>query len=159
MKKIPLSQGYSAIVDKDDYDELSKYKWNARVHRGGLVYAVRTSRRIAGKQYSIAMHRVVLKARAGVIIDHINGNSLDNRKKNLRICSHKENCRNMRARSSGTSRYRGVSWNSECRKWCAQIVVDGKRLYLGLFEKELAAAKAYDSAAKKHFGAFARLNT
>lgn len=102
-------------------------------------------------------HRLVAGAVKGQLVDHINGDTLDNRLENLRLCSIKENSRNVRGRE-GTSRYKGVYFQKRARKWCASIRVDYKLIYLGLFELEEKAAEAYDLAAISHFGEFAKPN-
>jgi hypothetical protein len=93
-----------------------------------------------------------------VFVDHINGNGLDNRKSNLRICTHQQNCENSRKRKKSFSKYKGVYWSKNAKKWVAQITIDGKSKHLGYFELEEDAAAAYDKAAVKYFGEFACLN-
>jgi hypothetical protein len=93
------------------------------------------------------------------IVDHRNGESLDNRKENLRIAEHWQNCCNKRInRKDKTSKYKGVGFNKRLKKWQANIHCKGKRIYLGLFENEVDAAKAYDTAAQVYHGEFAVLN-
>ena len=104
-----------------------------------------------------ALHRDILGNPEGKVVDHINGNKLDNRKYNLRVCSIKENIRNSKPKE-GTSKYKGVHWDKSRNKWVSSIKVDREGKYLGRFNKEIDAAKAYDVAAEKYFGEFARLN-
>jgi len=97
----------------------------------------------------------------GVVVDHINGDSLDCRRANMRICTNVENVRNSRKRSDNTSGYKGVSIDKETRlkkRWRAYINYKGKRMCLGRHMTKEDAAKAYNVAAKKYFGEFARLN-
>ncbi len=107
---IPLTQGYFAIVDADDYERLSQYKWHVKVSSYGC-YAYRTENR-----KRIAMHREILNAPPGMHCDHINHNGLDNRKANLRLCTPQQNSFNQKPRSNCTSRYKGVCWNRSMRK-------------------------------------------
>lgn len=104
------------------------------------------------------MHRIVMNAGKGKVIDHINGNGLDNQKKNLRECTHAENCKNMGQYASNTSGYKGVSWN-KCRgMWQAYIKDNGKQRHLGYFPDVIQAAKAYNKASKKYYGKFGKPN-
>ena len=91
-------------------------------------------------------------------VDHINRNRLDNRLCNLRICSHQENAYNIGLKSSNTSGYIGVYWNTEKNKWCARIRINGKKKHCGYFSSIIDAAKAYDKKAKETRGEFAVLN-
>lgn len=134
-------RGGVVLVDDDVILRRARH-W--RVHGDGYV---RDSK-------SVALHRDILRAPAGMVIDHINGNPLDNRKANLRICEHRQNLWNGRPHRDGSSKYRGVSWSKGKSKWRAQI--QGKTL--GFFAEEDDAAKAYNAAALVNFGAFARLN-
>lgn len=104
------------------------------------------------------MHRHILSARKGQKVDHINRNSLDNRKSNLRLASSSQNAANSKRLKNSKSLYRGVSWDSRCQKWLAQIQVKRKNLFLGRFHCIKQAAKAYNSAAIEFFGEYARLN-
>ncbi len=158
-RRIPLTQGKFAVADPDDFYWLSKYKWTAsRVYN--KFYAVRSELcKISGKRKSYRMHREVAHTPEGLECDHINGNSLDNRKANLRSATRQQNCWNSRKRRpKSLSKYKGVSYSKRGRPWKAMLTVNGKRMYFGSFNKEAEAAKAYDTAAKKYFGKFAALN-
>lgn len=158
MKKIPLTQGKIAIVDDEDYKWLSKYKWH--YHKG---YAARTCRK-TGRKRTIYMHREIMRTPEGFVTDHINGNKLDNRRVNLRICTKAQNNMNMkkfrsRKKAKHASRYKGVYWRGgRTPKWSAEIRYKGKQIHLGYFETEEEAAKAYDKAAIRLFGSFASPN-
>lgn len=103
------------------------------------------------------MHRFITNAPKELEVDHINGNRLDNRKENLRICTKSQNLRNQH-KTCGSSKYKGVSWRVRANKWESRIYVDGKKLFLGLYSDEEDAAKAYDKAAIQHYKEFAKTN-
>jgi len=105
------------------------------------------------------MHREIAQTPEGLECDHINGNSLDNRKANLRSATRQQNCWNSRKRRpKSLSKYKGVSWNKRGQPWKAMLTANGKTMYLGCFDNQKQAAKAYDTAAKKYYGKFAALN-
>ncbi len=159
-RRIPLSQGGYAIVDPDDYDRLSQYNWCMAAYNGSF-YAMRTMRNAGPgqKNASIRMHREILKVPEGMCVDHINHNGLDNRKANLRPATRAQNARNrQKQRGSFHSKYKGVTRYTQPKQWGAKIMVDGESKFLGCFDDEIEAAKAYDMAAKKYHGDFASLN-
>ena len=149
--RIPLTQGYFAIVDADDYEELNQYKWHVKVKSNGR-YAYRTQGR-----KEIPMHRQILNAPAGMWCDHINHNGLDNRRCNLRLCTPQQNAYNRRP-LGGTSKYKGVHWDRHRRKWRARIRHNGRLIHIGYFDYEADAVIAYDDYAIEMFGEFAYLN-
>lgn len=154
MKTINLTQGRFALVDDDDYDELSKNSWSY----SNAGYAQR-GYKVRGKCKTVLMHRQLLKAPDGIEIDHINGNRLDNRRSNLRFATRGENSFNQRKqRRQTTSRYKGVYWHKGDNAWMARIQAKGNYIYLGNFKSEQAAALAYNKAAEQYFGKYANLN-
>lgn len=156
-KYIKLIRGYKAIVDAADYDYLIQWNWTLRYARNGkILYAVRYKR--VPKRKSILMHRFILNVKKSKEIDHRNGNGLDNRRFNLRICTRLQNSWNQKINKNNKSDYRGVHWKKSVNKWCSQITKKSKVFTLGSFDKKDDAAKAYNEAAKKHYGKFARLN-
>ena len=150
-KIIALTQGKEAIVDDEDYKELSRHKW---CYDG--EYA--SGRTAFSNHKKIRMHQEIMRTPHGMYTDHINGDKLDNRRENLRICSNSENIQNQKIRKNNTSGYKGVTWDKQHQKWCAQIKINYKHYHLGLFENPVDAAKAHDKAARKYCGEFAHLN-
>ena len=147
MKEIQLTQGKVALVDDEDFEYLSQWKWHIEKVRNN-IYAKRTSSRNEdGKQSTIRMHRFIMNAKKYEIVDHENRNGLDNQKHNLRFCTRNQNAYNRKAFKGSTSRYKGV-WQSKGRnKWVSRIWINGKQKYLGTFEDENQAAKAYNIVA------------
>lgn len=155
MKQISLTQGKVAIVDDEDFDRLNAHKWYAHKNRG-LYYAARHNV-VGNKRGIIYMHREILGVLPGLEIDHKNGNGLDNRRVNLRICTHSDNQRNRGVhKGEKRSRFKGVSWDNRGKKWRARIGCPQQ--YLGYFDSEIEAARQYDEKAEQLFGKFARLN-
>ena len=150
--KIQLTQGKTALVDEDDFEWLSKFKWH--FNHG---YALRKSSRSDGKRHTIWMHREVMKTPDGMYTDHKNGIRFDNRKSNLRVCTHSENIRNKCKQSNNTSGLKGVAWHKVTKKWQVQIQVQGKSIYLGLFATKELAYQAYCEASTKYHGEFRKL--
>lgn len=157
MKEIGLTRGYVALVDDDDFGRLSSHKWCATPTKAGF-YAVRSVRREDGKSRLQGMHRVILDAKKGELVDHVNGNTLDNRKENLRICTYSQNNINRRKERMSTSRFKGVSWDARTKTWKASVTINRKTKWLGRFQTEVEAALAYDAAAKQIHGEFAKVN-
>lgn len=156
-RTITLSQGKVAIVDASDFDWLNQWKWHA--HRAGIKWcAARGVAAPNGKRSILLMHRAVMSAPKGVSVDHINHDPLDNRRANLRLCTHAENCKNRTSHKDASSQYVGVCWYASRGKWMARLHNNGKAVFLGYFEHEKDAAMAYDAAARTHFGEFANPN-
>jgi hypothetical protein len=149
---IPLTQNQNALVDTDDYDWLMQWNWFAHRNRPtATFYAWRRG----PDTTQISMQEEITGRKD---IDHRNRNGLDNRKANLRACTVHQNARNRGKAKGKTSKYLGVSWDSDCGKWKAEITPNRTRIRLGRFISEKQAAEAYDAAALEHFGEFACLN-
>jgi len=152
IRYISLTRGKHAIVDAADYPALAKYKWYAQgAENGRTFYAAR-----GHKGHRMSMHRQIMKPPKGMVVDHINGNGLDNRRCNLRICTQLQNSQNTHRRRPGKSRFRGVFPRGD--KWQAAIQHNGESLYLGLFDDEIEAARTRDRKALELAGEFAVLN-
>jgi hypothetical protein len=152
-KLIPLTQGKSAIVDDEDFERANQFKWCLSVNRSTLFYAVRQF-----DGHMVGLHRFILNAPPKTIVDHIDGNGLDCRKSNLRICTNKENVRHQKLHVDNTSGYKGITFDKRVGRWQAKIQVNQKHIHIGMAATAIEAAKLYDEAAKKYFGEFARLN-
>lgn len=144
MKYIKLTKGCHAVVDDEDYERLNKWSWHAL----GGKYAARRKTIGIGKTKIVYMHAEILNTPKGKATDHINGQTFDNRKFNLRICTKSENALGFQRRKKNcSSGFRGVSWNKEKRKWESYITLNGERHKCGYFKNEAAAALARDCAA------------
>lgn len=164
VRVLAITQGKFVVVDREDYDDLKDFNWNALKHPGRdgvkYYYCARRIKRCEADKHStsrIFMHREVLKAGEGKIPDHVNGIGLDNRRCNLREATVSQNAFNSGSRK-GRSKYKGICLHKATGKWSAKIRCDGKLKWLGLFEDEVKAAKAYDKAAFEYAGAYAYLN-
>ena len=155
MKQIKLTQGQFALIDDDDFELVSQFKWYALKPKK-IFYALMCAV-VNGKRIDMRMHRLIMNAKKGQIIDHKDRNGLNNQKNNLRFCTHTENSRNSIS-NKGLSKYKGVSWAKAAKKWRAGIKVNNRGIYLGYYTNENEAAKAYNEAAIKYHGEFARLN-
>lgn len=156
MKEIPLTRGKVALVDDEDYAELAKHKWFADENNGGY-YAGRNVPCPDGKRRKVFMHRLILGLVRGdgKQADHINHNGLDNRRKNLRVCTAQQNRFNKRV-LKGSSKYKGVT--SVKGKWKARICHNYKTTHIGTYKTQVEAAQAYDAKAHQLFREFALTN-
>jgi hypothetical protein len=156
-KEIQLTQGKVAIVDDEDFLELNKLKWYADLN-GKKYYAIRKSICINGKYINQKMHRIILGDNFNFHVDHINGDTLDNRRINLRICTHQQNMCNKSISKLNKSGYKGVFYINSLKMYKASIRSNNKSIHLGCFYYAKQAAKAYNEAALKYHGEFANLN-
>ena len=164
MKEIPLTKGYIALVDDEDYGQVSSFNWYTWIDRrkdGTIrnVYAI-SNRGKGASRTTLKLHRFLM----GVIdpkidIDHKDHNGLNCCRTNLRVCTRSQNCQNRRVKHvRNTSGFKGVSWHRGQKSWYAQIMINGKQKALGDFQNIEDAAIAYNNAAKEIFGEFANLN-
>ncbi len=160
MKEIELTQGLVVLIDDEDYAWLSLNKWMAEAasNSSRTHYAVRWMTNNQGQRRALRMHRLIIGAKPGQQVDHIDGDGLNNQRSNLRVATCTENQRNSRLRMDNTSGFKGVSWKKQNNRWQASIRVSRKKTHLGYFRSPVEAALAYDHAALTHFGKFARLN-
>lgn len=149
-------KGFFAIVDDEDYEWLSQYKWYGKKSKNGKLYACTPIRSTI-----VCMHSMILSVPKGLTGDHKNNNGLDNTRDNLRIATVSQNNANKKPSDSKskTSTYKGVyKRNKTAATWTVKLTVDAKRIYIGSFATEDEAGKAYDKAATHYFGEFAYLN-
>jgi len=155
VKELILTQGKVALVDAEDFERVSKYKWFYHFKKGqktGYAWADRN-----GKTF--LMHRIIMGlTNPKILSDHINRNGLDNRKQNLRACSTSDNSKNCSIYSNNSSGFKGVNRSSSKKQWVARIRSKGKSTFIGSFKTAVNAAKAYDVAALAIHGEFALTN-
>ena len=153
MREILLTQGRYAIIDNLDYERISRHKWCI----ASVGYAVRNIKLSNGKKSMMLMHREIMNTPKGIQIDHINGDKLDNRKINLRLCTQQQNNRNItKPRRHNKLGIKGVRFLESRNRFSARIRVNKKEIHLGYFPSMRSAEEAYREAELKYFGEFAR---
>lgn len=152
-----VGSGMFAKCDWEDWPRVMGYWWHLSTERGSTRYAQAHDSHDTLKRKRVAMHRLILSASDGDVVDHINGDGLDNRRSNLRIVTIQQNAFNQK-HHGGSSRHKGVSYRADSGTWRAYITKDGKRRYLGTFASEEDAARAYNNEAERLFGEHAKLN-
>ena len=151
VRYVPLTKGKFAIVDAEDYERVRRYLWCAS-GSGKRMYAYRNDH---GK--TIAMHRFLTNCPKGMVVDHIDGNGLNNRQSNLRVCTQQQNLYNSRPKGR-SSKYKGVCRDRAKNKWVVYVRHNGRNILVGRFDDEIEAARAYDRKAFELFGEYAYLN-
>lgn len=159
MKYLELTKNKKTLLDDDDFafaKSLGSWYWANK--KGSKYGYAEMTKRIEGKKIHFKLHRIIMNAQKGEQIDHINGDSLDNRRENLRICTQSQNNANRRILSTNNSGYRGVSWSETAQMWRATIKKDGLQKHIGYFPDKKTAARIYNIEAMELFGEFAVLN-
>ncbi len=150
--EIKLTTGETAIVEDRDYSYLMQWKWFRRV-KNNQIYAIRHAfkdERLSGQPHLIKMHRVIMCAEKGMIVDHINHNGLDNTRNNLRVVTNQENLKNMKLKKNNTSGFTGVTWCKKENRWVSQIMINRKTICIGRFSNKEDAIKARKEANIKY---------
>lgn len=154
---LKISKGKEVLVDIDDFETVAQYRWKAS--QSSCRWYAKRNARSGSTSRVLAMHRLIMGAKIGECVDHINGDSLDNRKSNLRLCTRSENQWAKRKNYKGSnSKYRGVYWDKRDRRYIAQVTFKWKRYHVGSFTSEIEAARARDRKAFELFGNIAHLN-
>jgi len=173
-RRIYLGDNIWTIVDPADYYSLSNFNWYYNGN-GSKFYAIRSIKVAPGKTKMVSMHRQLMQdqldaalrtqnsrrnnLRSKLLVDHINNDPLDNRRANLRLATWSQNMRNRpKTKTKTSSKYIGVCFEKRICRWTVKIRTNGKRYWIGTFKSEIEAAKAYDRAARKYHGEFAKLN-
>ena len=136
-----------AIIDLDDVDKVKEYKWHVNKSRGKYEYVI-------SSKNNTKLHRLIVNAPKGMVIDHINHNCLDNRKENLRLCTNQQNICNCEVAKNNKSGHKGVYWCNSRNKWQAQVTINNKTVYVGRYNTLEEAVEARRNAAKKYYGEY-----
>lgn len=157
MKEIKIVKSEEMVlVDDEDYERALLHDW--RISSGKFSFTVSTYILVGEVRTYPSMASFIMKT-SGILYDHIDRNPLNNQKYNLRVCTHAQNSYNTeKSIGNHTSQYKGVSWKTQSRRWCAQITYNKKKMHLGLFKDEREAARCYNKAAKELFKEFAFIN-
>jgi hypothetical protein len=162
MKKIPLCKNskkkrnkYFALVDDEDFEELNKYNWHVTIDKRNHIYACRHDYRDGKCISTPRMHRMIMDCPPNLVVDHINGDGLDNRKENLRICTHLQNCHNRGKSKNNTTGYKGVGFRKDRQVFIARLRYKRKLLQLGEYKTKEEAFEVYKQKATELLGEFA----
>ena len=160
LRTIELTKGYVTLVDDEDYEWLSEHKWYvSNYSKNNTQYAKRNTKKCESeKQRTMRMHRLIMNCSLDMMVDHIDGNGLNNQRSNLRLATRSENGRNQGISRANTSGYKGVSFNIRDSMWCAYIVINGIKKHICSTNNVIESAVAYNKAALEMFGEFAKLN-
>jgi len=155
--ELPITQGRVTLIDASDFDYVNQWKWCV-TGKGYVIRRLKVHEKQPGDSSIAYLHRVIMLPPKGMNVDHINGVKLDNRRCNLRNCTPAQNRQNIARKSGSVSMYKGVFWNKRASIWVSELTCNYEKKWLGCFKQEEDAARAYDAAAIKYFGEFARLN-
>jgi hypothetical protein len=155
--RIALGYNRYALIDHEDLERVVEYRWYYS-YKGKHVRATVSMGKGSNKFKTVLLHRFIMNAPDDLQVDHINEDVLDNRKQNLRLCTHGENGQNRGKQKNGKNPYKGITQNPNSKRWMAHIGYNKKHYYLGTYATPEEAARAYNEAALKHHGAFAKLN-
>lgn len=149
--------GFDVHIDQKNEAILSQYGWYVVKERSN--YYVSANKKVGDRRIKIKLHREIMKLDYKVgVVDHINGNGLDNREENLRLSDYQKNSWNRKISTNKSSQFKGVFWSKSIKRWVSAIKKDGKQIHLGSFKDEILAGKAYDDACKILFGEYGRGN-
>lgn len=155
MKRIKLTQNTFALIDNEDFDFLNQWKWRCQINRNGKMYAVRTSYSKEIRK-TIYMHKLLIPSFKGYCTDHINGDSLDNQRSNLRIVTKSQDCLNSKLRKDNKSGYRGIYFDNKRHGWIARFMYQGKDVLRKQFKNKEEALLYYREILNNNFGEFFR---
>src|SRR3990167_1985734 len=158
MQQLPISKGKITIISDEDYTQLAQHKWRVYINSGKLYAARWEKGKTMKTRKHIKMHQVIMNPLKGLIVDHIDGDGLNNRRDNLRIVSNRQNTINRRKSVGTSSQFKGVYKAKNTIKWRSYIKTNNRQIYLGMFDTEHQAALVYDLWAKDMFGQYAKLN-
>lgn len=150
VRKTPNYKKFIALVDDEDYERVNQFNWYAKKQEN-LFYAIRHIER----HKIIFMHNIIVGFKG---VDHIDGNGLNNQRNNLRKATQQQNMMNKQSRKNSSSRFKGIYWYKQTKRWMARITFNQRIFYLGYFTSEIQAALAYNKKALELFGEFAKLN-
>jgi len=154
MKTFKTTNGFEVIIDDDWYDDITSVRWSAAAANQKYIKTIYKNH--DGVWVNVYLHRLIIGANRGETVDHINGNTYDNRRENLRICSKSQNGFNRGPNKNNLAGFKGVQLRSDKKKWMARINVMGKAFYLGCFDTKELASEAYKEASKRLHGEFGK---
>lgn len=153
--RLSLTNGHEVILDSEDFDTFGRFKWSG-LCKDGRVYARRSAPGLGGKQITVLLHRAIMGNPPGVFVDHINGNTLDNRRENLRVASRGQNRVNSKLNKDNASGYTGVMWHRRDKRWIARVTCEGVKHEKGGFSTAEEAASWRQMKAHELHGQFVR---